>query len=142
MWLLYIMTKRYENMRIRVKSIFRKMTVALNRFIVVMPFTLAGSAYSGSGIYELEWDNPIETLEYHSCGSGDTCWVADLKARQSGELIVRLRCDGEKMYIKRGSKLTEDEFQQSCAGYEETTLNSKSNTISNTFKLILKEERK
>lgn len=93
-------------------------------------------ASSGTGIYTLPWPNPSEVLEYHSCGMADACWVAELKDTAHGDVKIRLRCDGEKLYLPLGSPKVEKLYRDSCAAFEGAEINSKSTAITQTMKAL------
>lgn len=93
-------------------------------------------ASSGTGIYTLAWPYPSEVIEYHSCGMADACWVAELKDTAHGDIKIRLRCDGEKLYITLGSQKAEALYRDSCAAFAGTEINSKSAAIMQTMKAL------
>ena len=74
---------------------FQQRLVALVLFWVVSSANAAG----GTGVYELPWLNSQETLEYHSCGCADSCWVAEVRSRKTRQLKAKLRCDCKLLYL-------------------------------------------
>jgi len=109
--------------------------------------SLAAYGAGGTGIAELDWDNPSEVLEYHSCGCGDACWVAELRNRKTRQLKVRLACDCEKLYASFTEAKPSDKFIQSdsnrvirddCSVYETHEENAKPKAIAKTMKSLLK----
>jgi hypothetical protein len=109
--------------------------------------SLAAYGAGGTGIYELDWDNPSEVLEYHSCGCGDACWVAELRNRKTKQLKARLACDCEKLYAsfaeaEHGGTFVESKsnrvIRDNCSAFETHEENAKPKEIAKTMKSLLK----
>ena len=74
-------------------------------------------ASGGNPVSQLEWKFKKEVLEFHSCGSADACWIAEVKQKKSKRTIAKLRCDGENLFSKVGEK-AETEVVDGCAPFE------------------------
>lgn len=62
---------------------------------------LPAFASGGTGKYPLDWADSNEMLTYRSCGCGDSCWIAELRNKQTGKLKARLRCDCTSLHYDR-----------------------------------------
>ena len=91
------------------------------------------AARAGSGIYPLDWENPAEVLEYHSCGCADSCWVAELRDVRTRELRARLRCDCERMYVALDAKTPDQLYADNCAAFEVDEVGAKPRAIIQWF---------
>lgn len=83
-------------------------------------FALASPALWAAGTYPLDWGRPGETLQYRSCGCADSCWVAEVKSRRTGQTLARLRCDCERLFSQVGVRGAEVERAPSCSAFEGT----------------------
>lgn len=91
----------------------------------LLSFTSLSFAAGGTGKYELDWDQKSEYLEYHSCGSADACWVAEVREKKNKKLKLKLRCDGGKLYARLGRDKKESQIADSCKEIECTEINCK-----------------
>lgn len=74
----------------------------------------AANAAGGAREYKLDWPERHEVLAYHSCGCADTCWVAEVRNRQSRQRKARLRCDCEKAFYALGARGAENPYSETC----------------------------
>jgi hypothetical protein len=107
-------------------------------FLVASLCLYASVAYAGggTGVYDLEWKNPSEVLEYHSCGCADACWIAEVKDRKTKKLKARLRCDCERLYYRPGRDASERLHAKSCAVFD---VPNKPEMIQKTMSKLLKQ---
>lgn len=85
------------------------------------PFGARGS--SGNPTLYLNWKTKGESLTYRSCGCADSCWVAELRKVPSKKLVVRLKCDCEKLLVSREESPSQtplDVYRETCAGFDST----------------------
>ena len=106
------------------RPIFEIMTF----FLFCICFALHAFGESGRK-YKLDWYKSDEFLEYHSCGCADSCWVAELRLKESKKLKMRLRCDCEKLYITIGSNGSEKIYRDNCRDFQCDETNCKSERI-------------
>lgn len=85
--------------------------------IVLWAFGGEALASSGNPVMRLEWRPATEILEYHSCGSADKCWVAEVKHKKTKKRIAMLRCDAEKLLSSVG-KHPEVVAAEDCSRFE------------------------
>jgi hypothetical protein len=98
------------------------------------------NGFCGSGVYQLDWEKPTEYLEYHSCGCGDSCWVAELKIKKTKKLKIGLMCDCEKLFVYYKNKKQKSLLDNNCDKFNTNELNGKSKAITSKMKdLILKK---
>jgi hypothetical protein len=76
------------------------------------------NAFGGHEIQELDWNNPTETLKYHTCGCADSCWVAEVRSRKTNQLKARLACDCEKLYVSLDAKTPDRIYKNDCSEFE------------------------
>jgi hypothetical protein len=87
------------------------------------------NGFCGSGVYQLDWENPTEYLEYHSCGCADSCWVAELKIKKTKKLKIGLMCDCEKLFVFYKNKDQKKELDNNCNKFNVDEVNGKSKAI-------------
>lgn len=106
--------------------------------VAILPITLlsvSGKALASGGnpIIQLPWEPKTETVEYHSCGAADACWVAQVKNRKTKKRIALLRCDGEKLFSGMG-RHPETIAAENCHQFE---TDDKFNEITATLQTLL-----
>lgn len=108
------------------------MLIILRKSIFFLTAVFAFNANANAeNITKLSWPNQKETLEYHTCGCADGCWVAELRKIDTRELKAKLSCDCEKLYLAKGTHHAQL-YADSCSAFE----------IDEKFKEITKEMHK
>jgi hypothetical protein len=112
--------------------------------IVIMSFMSVAYASSGEKIRtHLAWKNPKEVVEYHSCGCGDACWVAELKNKKNHQTKLRLKCDCEKLYVSYGTKKAQTLVENSCSDINNlAVVNGKNQAIVTKIEELLKTKKR
>lgn len=100
-----------------------------NQFFLFFCFFIFSAQSFGSQVYNLDWNDPREVLEYHSCGCADSCWIAELKDKKKKSLKIRLRCDCERLYVAYKSLKKERVYKTNCDVFEAKQANAKSKAI-------------
>jgi hypothetical protein len=76
-------------------------------------------ARAGAYEYTLPWENPAQELKYRNCGCADACWIAELRSKKSGNLLVKLRCTCEKLMVTSAADVKkEEEYRPDCKGFD------------------------
>ncbi len=86
-------------------------------------------AFGPHPTYKLDWGQPNESLEYHSMGCADACWVASLKDKKTHKSKIELTCTGVNSpfdltasYITSGKKVI---LETGCDLYSSVQTNEK-----------------
>jgi hypothetical protein len=111
--------------------------IANIRSFVVVVLLFSGfsiNAFGGHEIQELNWNNPTETLKYHTCGCADLCWVAEVRSRKTNQLKAKLACDCEKLYVRLDAKKSDRIYKNDCSAFE---TDEKFTLIPRTMKSLL-----
>lgn len=103
--------------------------------IVIALLTSAAFASSDPHRYTLPWTDKAEQLSYRSCGCADSCWVAELRERQSNKLKATLRCDCSTLLAVYPAKSPERTLQSSCSSINDQQ--DKMEAISATMKRMI-----
>lgn len=63
------------------------------------------------------WTGKQERIVYNTCGCADSCWIAELKDRQTRRTKAALRCDCQQLYFKRAGQ-REHVIEDNCNVFE------------------------
>ena len=113
--------------------------ISLDFLVLILFYSF--SAPCGSK-YNLDWDNPKEFLEYHSCGCSDSCWIADLKTKKTNKLKLRLQCDCEHLTYSFPDQDNEVILSKDCKEFQCTTTNCKPILIKSKIEQLLKSNKR
>jgi hypothetical protein len=98
-------------------KLFNAKKIALKLGVLTLVAVCGGPAESSSNppLYTLDWAAKGERLTYRSCGCADSCWVAELRIRNSKGLRARLRCDCDSLYVTFPANGPERQYAESCS---------------------------
>lgn len=106
-------------------------------FLLVAACSSVIASAGGGTVTVIPWKPSKEILEYHSCGSADKCWVAELKNKKTKKLVAKIRCDGEKLFWSKGNQ-PEMVAADDCKGFEKE---NKFEEIQTAFRRLLHREK-
>lgn len=87
--------------------------------VVLGALLLPVSAWADAYMYTLPWDNAAQKLTYRNCGCADSCWIAELRTKKSDTLLVKLRCDCEKLRVTSAEDPKKEvEYRPDCNGFD------------------------
>jgi hypothetical protein len=76
-------------------------------------------AVAGAYVYTLPWENKAEVLTYRNCGCADSCWIAELRKKKGDTLLVKLRCDCEKLLVTSAEDTKKETvYRATCEGFD------------------------
>ncbi len=82
---------------------------------LLLPLSAGAGAYE----YTLPWENKAEVLKYRNCGCADSCWIAELRKKKGGTLLVKLRCDCEKLLVTSAEDTKQETvYRTDCNGFD------------------------
>jgi hypothetical protein len=93
-------------------------------------------AAGGTGEYALPWPHKPEILMYHSCGCGDSCWVAEVRERKTKKVLARLSCDCRSLSYSKNGRTPDVPINESCEEMNEST--NKADLIKNKIEQLRK----
>jgi hypothetical protein len=104
--------------------------------LLLLGMSIPCFASGGTGEYELPWPYMQEVLMYHSCGCGDSCWVAEVRERKTRKVLARLSCNCRSLSYSKNGRTPEVPINESCEGMNEST--DKADQIKNKIKQLRK----
>ena len=88
--------------------------------LLLLGMSVTCFAAGGTGEYELPWPHKQEVLMYHSCGCGDSCWVAEVRERNTRKVLARLSCDCRSLSYSSNGRKPEVPINESCEEINES----------------------
>ena len=94
-------------------------TTAAGILLAITALLVAGqcAASSGNPADQPLWTGKKDHIVYNTCGCADSCWIAELRDRQTRRPKAALRCDCQQLYFKRAGQ-RERVIEDNCEAFE------------------------